>query len=168
MDTDYATSVQQAAESKLLKSLPLHNRTRLLRFPLRGCLSTRDDIGEDTPQASSTVIAGPGVWPGFSMFIEDLADSLPSYYHRGLLRLPEAIPKPVHHLVHMEAQKCVELIEALISWRLVDELMQCEGIDDGEFKVDYSVNFKPTQALTKWVAHLGDWPTVLQSASLAC
>ncbi|SJL17235.1 uncharacterized protein ARMOST_20781 [Armillaria ostoyae] len=159
--------LQQAAESKLLKSLPLHNRTRLLRFPLRGCLSTRGDVGEDTPQASSAVITGPGVWPGFSMFIEDLADSLPSYYRRGLLRLPEAIPKPVHHLVHMEAQKRAELVEALISWRLVDELMRCEGIDDGEFKVDYSVNFKPTQALTKWVAHLGDWPAVLQSAYLS-
>ncbi|SJL18389.1 uncharacterized protein ARMOST_21977 [Armillaria ostoyae] len=162
-----AFRLQQAAESKLLKSLPLHNRTRLLRFPLRGCLSTRGDVGEDTPQASSAVIAGPGVWPGFSMFIEDLADSLPSYYRRGLLRLPEAIPKPVHHLVHMEAQKRVELVEALISWRLVDELMRCEGIDDGEFKVDYSVNFKPTQALTKWVARLGDWPAVLQSAYLS-
>ncbi|SJL11304.1 uncharacterized protein ARMOST_14707 [Armillaria ostoyae] len=108
MDTDYATSVQQAAESKLIKSLPLHNRMQLLRFPLRGCLSNRGDVGEDTPQASSDVIAGPGVWAGFSMFIEDLADSLPSYYCHGLLRLPEAIPKPVHHLVHMEAQKRVD------------------------------------------------------------
>ncbi len=49
----------------------------------------------------------------------------------------------------MESQKRVELVEALISWRLVDELMRYEGIDDGEFKVDYSVNFKPTQTLTK-------------------
>ncbi|SJL06527.1 uncharacterized protein ARMOST_09868 [Armillaria ostoyae] len=101
------------------------------------------------------------------MFIEDLADSLPSYYRRGLLRLPEAIPKPVHHLVHMEAQKRVELVKALISWHLVDELMRCEGVDDGEFKVDYSVNFKPTQALTKWVVRLGDWPAILQSAYLS-
>ncbi|SJL11291.1 uncharacterized protein ARMOST_14694 [Armillaria ostoyae] len=45
--------------------------------------------------------------------------------------------------------------------------MRCEGVDDGEFKVDYSVNFKPTQALTKWVACLGDWPAVLQSAYLS-
>ncbi|PBK58794.1 hypothetical protein ARMSODRAFT_1027963 [Armillaria solidipes] len=67
----------------------------------------------------------------------------------------------------MEAQKRVELVEALISWRLVDELMRCEGIDDGEFKVDYSVNFKPMQALMKWVARLGDWPAVLQSAYLS-
>lgn len=70
MDTDYATSVQQAADSNLLKSLPLHNRTRLLTFPLRGCLSNRADVREDNAQAPGDVIAGPGVWAGFSMFIE--------------------------------------------------------------------------------------------------
>ncbi|KAK0237589.1 hypothetical protein EDD85DRAFT_951777 [Armillaria nabsnona] len=98
------------------------------------------------------------------MFIEDLADSLPAYYRHGLLRLPKAVPKPVHHLLHMDSQKRVELVEVLILWHLVDELMRCEGIDDGEFKVDYSVNFKPTQTLTKWVAQLADWPALLQNA----
>ncbi len=70
MDTDYVTSVQQAADSNLLKSLPLHNRTQLLQFPMRGCLSNRADVGEDHVQAPGDVIAGPGVWAGFARFIE--------------------------------------------------------------------------------------------------
>ncbi len=43
MDTDLPTSVQQAAETKLLQSLLLHNRTRLMRFPLTVCLSHLGD-----------------------------------------------------------------------------------------------------------------------------
>ena len=66
-----------------------------------------------------------------------------------MARLPEAVFKPVHHLTHMESQKRVELVEALVYWRLVDELMRCEGIDEGQFSVDYDVTFKPTVKLTQ-------------------
>ncbi|KAK0183877.1 hypothetical protein F5146DRAFT_1146473 [Armillaria mellea] len=81
-----------------------------------------------------------------------------------MARLPEAVFKAVHHLAHMESQKHVELVEALVYWRLVDELMHFEGIDEGQFSMDYDVTFKPTVKLMQWVARLKDWPSVLLGA----
>ncbi|KAK0197398.1 hypothetical protein F5146DRAFT_1130261 [Armillaria mellea] len=64
----------------------------------------------------------------------------------------------------MESQKRVELVEALVYWRLVDELMWFEGINKGQFSMDYDVTFKPTVKLMQWVAHLKDWLSVLLGA----
>lgn len=78
---------------------------------------------------------------------QDLAQSLPAAYRRGLVRLPDVVVKPIHQLTHMDSQKRVDLVEALVSWRLLDELIRCEGIDDGEFTVDYKATFKPSVKL---------------------
>ncbi|KAK0185088.1 hypothetical protein F5146DRAFT_1228388 [Armillaria mellea] len=64
----------------------------------------------------------------------------------------------------MESQKHVELVEALVYWCLVDELMWFEGINEGQFFMDYDVMFKPTVKLMQWIAHLKDWPSVLLGA----
>ncbi|PBK80887.1 hypothetical protein ARMGADRAFT_1146905, partial [Armillaria gallica] len=165
MDTDLPTSVQQAAEMKLLQSLPLHNRTRLMRFPLTACLShSGDEPAIQHSDLPKDIVAVPGVWAGFSTCIQDLAQSLPAAYRRGLVRLPEVVMKPIHQLAHMDSQKRVDLVKALVSWHLVDELLRCEGIDDGEFTVDYKATFKPSVKLTQWVGRLADWPSVLLSA----
>ncbi|KAK0469759.1 uncharacterized protein EV420DRAFT_1634174 [Desarmillaria tabescens] len=166
MITDYCGSVQQAAESKLFQSLPLHNRTRLLMHPLSACLDKEQDV---PAQGSSAAVAvtTPASWTGFRTLIQDLACALPSYYRKGITRLPEAHGKAIMHLQHAEAQKQVDLIEALITWRLVNELLQCRGIDHGEFKVDYSIQFKPTVKLVQWVARLADWLVVLLQATTA-
>ncbi|KAK0474221.1 hypothetical protein IW261DRAFT_1423093 [Armillaria novae-zelandiae] len=161
----HSKMMQQATETKLLQSLPLHNRTRLLTFPLSACLLP---LGEEPAiqhsDAPDDIVASPGVWAGFSTSIQDLAQSLPAAYRRGLVRLPQAVVKPLHQLTNQDSQKRVDLVEALVSWRLVDELLRCEGIDDGEFAVDYQAKFKPSAKLTQWVARLAEWPSVLLSA----
>ncbi|KAK0183793.1 hypothetical protein F5146DRAFT_1188623 [Armillaria mellea] len=81
-----------------------------------------------------------------------------------MARLPEAIFKAIHHLTHMESQKHMELVEALVYWCLVNELIRFEGIDEGQFSMDYDVTFKPMVKLTQWVARLKDWPSVLLGA----
>ncbi|KAK0478120.1 hypothetical protein IW261DRAFT_1565107 [Armillaria novae-zelandiae] len=161
----HSKMMQQATETKLLQSLPLHNRTRLLTFPLSACLLP---LGEEPAiqhsDAPDDIVASPGVWAGFSTSIQDLAQSLPAAYRRGLVRLPQAVVKPLHQLTNQDSQKRVDLIEALVSWHLVDELLCCEGINDGEFAVDYQAKFKPSAKLTQWVARLAEWPSVLLSA----
>ncbi|KAK0435806.1 uncharacterized protein EV420DRAFT_1487855 [Desarmillaria tabescens] len=174
MITDYRGSVQQAAELKLFQSLPLHNRTCLLTHPLSACLDEEQDVPAQGPSAAIAVTT-PASWTGFRTLIQDLACALPSYYRKGITRLPKAHGKAITHLQHAEAQKRVDLIEALITWRLVDELLRCRGIDDGEFKVDYSIQFKLTVKLVQvgealrqtWVARLADWPVVLLQATTA-
>ncbi|KAK0483888.1 hypothetical protein IW261DRAFT_1561674 [Armillaria novae-zelandiae] len=161
----HSKMMQQATETKLLQSLPLHNLTRLLTFPLSACLLP---LGEEPAiqhsNAPDDIVVSPGVWAGFSTSIQDLAQSLPAAYHRGLVRLPQAVVKPLHQLTNQDSQKRVDLVEALVSWHLVDELLRCEGIDDGEFAVDYQAKFKPSAKLTQWVARLAEWPSVLLSA----
>ncbi|KAK0474276.1 hypothetical protein IW261DRAFT_1651091 [Armillaria novae-zelandiae] len=164
MDTDLPTSVQQATETKLLQSLPLHNRTRLLTFPLSACLlPLREEPAIQHSDAPDDIVASLGVWAGFSTSIQDLAQSLPAAYRRGLVRLPQAVVKPLHQLTNQNSQKWVDLVEALVSWCLVDELLRCEGIDDGEFAIDYQAKFKPSAKLTQWVTCLAEWPSVLLS-----
>ncbi|KAK0186231.1 hypothetical protein F5146DRAFT_1004388 [Armillaria mellea] len=77
------------------------------------------------------IVAITGVWAGFSLFIQDLAQSLPELFHRGMARLPEAVFKAIHHLVHMESQKHMKLGGG-------------PDIDEGQFSMDYDVTFKPT------------------------
>ncbi|KAK0197384.1 hypothetical protein F5146DRAFT_1155456 [Armillaria mellea] len=164
-DASHSMIMQTAAATKLLQSLSLHNHTRLTSFPLLACSSLPSCLPvvseSDSPGEIVTIT---GVWAGFGPFIQDLAQSLLESFHRGMARLPEAIFKAVHHLAYMESQKRVELVEALVYWHLVDELMQFEGINEGQFSVDYDVTFKPMVKLTQWVAHLKDWPSVLLGA----
>ncbi|KAK0477449.1 hypothetical protein IW261DRAFT_1421144 [Armillaria novae-zelandiae] len=161
----HSKMMQQATETKLLQSLPLHNRTRLLTFPLSACLlPLREEPAIQHSDVPDDIVASPGVWAGFSTSIQDLAQSLPAAYRHGLVQLPQAVVKPLHQLTNQDSQKWVDLVEALVSWCLVDELLRCEGIDDGEFAVDYQAKFKPSAKLTQWVACLAEWPLVLLSA----
>ncbi|KAK0462746.1 hypothetical protein IW261DRAFT_1576241 [Armillaria novae-zelandiae] len=133
-------------------------------FPLSTCLLP---LGEEPAiqhsNAPDDIAASPGVWAGFSTSIQDLAESLPATYCHGLVRLPQAVMKPLHQLTNQDSQKWVDLVEALVSWCLVDELLRCEGINDGEFAIDYQAKFKPSAKLTQWVTRLAEWPSVLLS-----
>ncbi|KAK0215525.1 hypothetical protein IW262DRAFT_1465184 [Armillaria fumosa] len=136
-----------------------------MRIPLSSCLSHLEEepAGQDSNSPKDIVVV-LGIWAGFSTCIQDLAQSLPAAYHRGLVRLPQAVMKPICQLAHMDSQKQVDLVEALVSWHLVDELLCYEGINDGEFTINYQATFKPLVKLTQWVACLADWPSVLLSA----
>ncbi|KAK0185393.1 hypothetical protein F5146DRAFT_1005381 [Armillaria mellea] len=103
-----------------------------MSFPLLTCSSPPSCLPvvseSDSP---GEIVAVAGVWAGFCPFIQ-----------------------AVHHLAHMESQKHVELVEALVYWHLVDELMQFEGIDEGQFSMDYDVTFKPTVKLMQMPSNL--------------
>ncbi|KAK0189625.1 hypothetical protein F5146DRAFT_1001866 [Armillaria mellea] len=131
-DASHSMIMPTAAATKLLQSLPLHNHTQLTSFLLLACSSLPSCLPvvseSDSP---GEIVAVTGVWVGFSPFIQ-----------------------AVHHLAHMESQKHMELVEALVYWHLVDELMRFEGINEGQFSMDYDVTFKPTVKLTQVPSNL--------------